>query len=234
MVWVRGVDEIPMSFSYRDGITVQSVGEATEALFRLGGGDSVGLRGPLGNGFSLSLASNSEDPISEDPISVGHILLIGGGVGSAPLAFLGEVAYGRGAEVTSLMGFRCREDVIFEERFEGIGDLIITTDDGSFGIPGRASAGLDRLDLGDFDQIYICGPELMMLDVIKRCHGFLEKIQASINRYIKCGIGVCGSCCLDPSGLRVCADGPVFRADVLVKSELGRYRRGASGEREEW
>ncbi|MHC1687383.1 MAG: hypothetical protein AB9879_06695 [Methanothrix sp.] len=79
MVWIRGVDEVPMSFSGPDTITVQSVGEATQALFKMGAGSSIGLRGPLGNGFVLRGES---------------ILLVGGGVGTAPLAFLGEQAEG--------------------------------------------------------------------------------------------------------------------------------------------
>ena len=71
-----------------------------------------------------------------------------------------------------------------------------------------------------------------MIDVIRRCHGLESKIQASINRYIKCGMGVCGSCCLDPEGIRVCVEGPVIRADRLLESEFGRYRRGPSGLKE--
>jgi dihydroorotate dehydrogenase electron transfer subunit len=217
MVWVRGVDEIPMSLPYQDGITVLSVGEATEALFDLKVGDSVGIRGPLGNGFALT---------------GDRILLIGGGVGAAPLALLGEVAKEKGKDVTSLMGFTCSDDVIFKERFERMGDLLITTDDGSLGICGYTSAGLEDVDLSSYDQIYLCGPEIMMKDVIEKCAGFEDKIQASISRYIKCGIGVCGSCCLDPSGVRVCVEGPVIRADKLLDSEFGMYRRGPSGQKE--
>ena len=88
MLWIRGVDEIPMSFSGPNSITVQSVGQATEALFKMGAGSSVGLRGPLGNGFTLK---------------GDKILLIGGGVGSAPLAFLGERALASCLTVTSLL-----------------------------------------------------------------------------------------------------------------------------------
>ena len=124
MVWIRGVDEIPMSFSGPDTITVQSVGEASAALFSLGAGSSVGLRGPLGSGFILRGK---------------RILLIGGGVGTAPLAFLGEQAKAAGIEVASLLGFRCKEDLIFQDRFEALGDTIITTDDGSLGIHGRVA-----------------------------------------------------------------------------------------------
>ncbi len=214
MIWVRGVDEVPMSISYRNGITVQLVGEATSAIFDLEVGDSLGIRGPLGNGFSL----------------VGEkILLVGGGVGAAPLALLGETARERGIEVSTLLGFRCCDEVIFRNRFERIGDLVITTDDGSEGICGRASAGLSCLNIQEFDQIYLCGPEPMMADIIGRCPGMETKIQASIDRYFKCGMGICGSCCIDPTGIRVCVEGPVIRSDRLVGTEFGRYGRGPSG-----
>jgi dihydroorotate dehydrogenase electron transfer subunit len=214
MVWVRGVDEVPMSISYRNGISVQLVGEATRAIFGLSVGDGLGLRGPLGNGFTLSGEK---------------ILLVGGGVGAAPLALLGEAARERGREVSTILGFRCCDDLLFQERFERIGDLVITTDDGSEGICGRASAGLSCLNPQEFDQIYLCGPEPMMADVIGRCRGMETKIQASIDRYFKCGMGICGSCAIDPSGIRVCVEGPVIRADRLTGTEFGRYRRGPSG-----
>ena len=61
--------------------------------------------------------------------------------------------------------------------------------------------------------------------------GVAGKSQFSLQRYIKCGIGVCGSCCMDPRGLRVCSDGPVFSGEVLLKSEMGKYTRDASGRR---
>ncbi|NYT01495.1 MAG: dihydroorotate dehydrogenase electron transfer subunit [Methanosarcinales archaeon] len=214
MVWVRGVDEIPMSFSGPDRMTVHAVGEATRALFDLQAGDALGLRGPLGNGFSL----------------VGEkILLVGGGVGVAPLAFLGDEARKAGMEVTSLIGFRTASDVVLKSRLEGLGELILTTDDGSAGVKGFVSAGLAKVDLEEVDQIYLCGPELMMWDVINRCRSRADRIQACINRYFKCAVGVCGSCCLDPEGIRVCAEGPVITAERLLEGEFGRYRRGPSG-----
>jgi dihydroorotate dehydrogenase electron transfer subunit len=214
MVWVRGVDEVPMSFSGPDTITVQSVGEATRALFSLGAGSAIGLRGPLGNGFVLR---------------GDRILLIGGGVGTAPLAFLGEQAGEAGIEVSSLIGFRSSEDLILRHRFESLGDTIITTDDGSVGIPGRVAAGLKELNLDEYSQIYLCGPEMMMWDIISKTKEHAEKTQACINRYFKCAIGICGSCYLDPDGTRVCVEGPVIMADRLLESEFGRYRRGSSG-----
>ncbi len=214
MVWIRGMDEIPMSFSDPEKITVHAVGEATRALIGLQPGDSFGLRGPLGSGFSL-IGKN--------------ILLIGGGVGVAPLAFLGERAKRAGIEVTSLIGFRSSEDMIFGNRFKSIGNSIITTDDGSLGIPGHVAAGLNELSLDEFSQIYLCGPELMMWDIISRTKEYAGKTQACINRHFKCAVGVCGSCCLDPEGIRVCVEGPVIMADRLLNSEFGRYRRGPDG-----
>lgn len=214
MVWIRGVDEIPMSFSGSSQITVHPVGEATRALAGLRPGESIGLRGPFGNGFIL----RGE-----------NILLVGGGVGVAPLAFLGEQARSIGINVTSLIGFRSSEDMIFGSRFGQLGDTIITTDDGSSGIHGRVSAGLRELNLEEFSQIYLCGPEQMMWDIISRAKEHSGKTQACINRYFKCAIGVCGSCCLDPKGLRVCVEGPVIMADRLLESEFGRYRRDSSG-----
>ena len=214
MVWIRGVDEVPMSFSGPDTITVQSVGEATKALFQLGAGNSLGLRGPLGNGFILRGKK---------------ILLIGGGVGTAPLAFLGEQARSQGLEVASLLGFRSKDDLVFESRFEALGDTYITTDDGSAGIHGRVAEGLKGLNLSEYDQIYICGPEMMMWDIISRTREHAGKTQACINRYFKCAAGICGSCCLDPGGVRVCVEGPVIMADRLLESEFGRYRRGPAG-----
>jgi len=216
MVWVRGVDEVPMSFSGPDTITVHAVGEATRALFKLGAGSSIGLRGPLGNGFVLR---------------GDRILLIGGGVGVAPLAFLGQQARSAGAAVDSLIGFRSSEDVIFQSRFEALGRVVVTTDDGSAGIAGRVSAGLSEFDLQSYSQVYLCGPELMMWDVISRTWDHASRIQACVNRYFKCAIGVCGSCCMDPDGIRACVEGPVIMADRLLDSEFGRYRRGASGSR---
>ena len=216
MIWIRGVDEVPMSFSGPDAITVQAVGEATRALFSLGAGSSIGLRGPLGRGFVLRGK---------------RILLIGGGVGVAPLAFLGQQARSAGVEVTSLVGFRSSEEIIFESRFEALGGTIITTDDGSLGIQGRVAEGLKQLDLAEFSQIYLCGPEPMMWDIISRARPHAGKIQACINRYFKCAVGICGSCCLDSEGLRVCMEGPVVSAERLLESEFGRYRRGPTGDR---
>ena len=210
MVWIRGVDEIPMALSYENAITVQKVGPATSALFELKECDSVGIRGPFGKGFD---------------IKNGDIILVAGGVGAAPLAPLAEKASAEGPKITTLLGTRTKEELLFRKRFEAVGDVRIATDDGTEGKHGYVTQLLD--DENKYDQIYCCGPEIMMKKVLDKVTP--SKSQFSLHRYIKCGLGICGACCVD--GLRVCKDGPVFSGDVLKKTEFGIYRRNECGER---
>ncbi len=209
MVWIRGVDEIPMALSYENAITVQKAGHATSKLFELDVCDSFGIRGPYGSGFD---------------IKSGRILLIAGGVGAAPLAPLAEKA-SSAAMVTTLLGARTKDELLFRERFEAVGELRIATDDGSAGVQGYVTHLLE--DLKGFSHIYCCGPEIMMKKVLDRVEPSIA--QFSVHRYIKCGIGICGACCID--GLRVCRDGPVFSGEVLKKSEFGVYARNECGDR---
>ena len=199
MVWIRGVDEIPMALSYENAITVQKVGPATSALFELKECDSVGIRGPFGKGFD---------------IKNGDIILVAGGVGAAPLAPLAEKAGAAGAKITTLLGAKTKDELLFRERFEAVGEVRIATDDGSEGKHGYVTQLLD--DEKNYDQIYCCGPEIMMKKVLDKVAP--EKAQFSLHRYIKCGLGICGACCVD--GLRVCKDGPVFTGDVINKTEF--------------
>ncbi len=218
MVWIRGVDEIPMALSYTNAITVQKVGDATSQLFELEIGDSVGIRGPFGNGFSI--------PKKRD-----GILIIAGGVGAAPLAPLAEFAVKKGAEVTTILGARTCSELLFKKRFSAEGDIHITTDDGSAHRCGFVTDVLEELNTGCFDMIYTCGPEIMMSCIfdLLESKGCLENAEFSMHRYFKCAIGVCGACCMDDQGWRVCRDGPVFGGMQLTGSELGKYKRDSCG-----
>jgi len=216
MVWIRGIDEIPMSLSDHNTITVQNVGDATSALFRLVIGDTVGLRGPYGNGFDL-----------HDPV-----LLVAGGVGAAPLAPLAEAATGQGFDVLTLIGARTGSELLFQRRFEAAGEVRIATDDGSAGFHGLVTDLNEIADGRTSRHVYSCGPEQMMYALLQRLdEQAIERARFSLHRHIKCGLGICGACCIDPSGARACVDGPVFRGAALVDSEFGRYRRGADGVR---
>ncbi len=218
MVWVHGVDEVPMGISYKNGVTVQKVGDATSRMFELSEGDFMGLRGPFGNGFTL-------------PSPDEKILIIAGGAGSAPLAPLAESAKNIGAEVDVFLGSRCCDELLFGERFKNAGKLHIATDDGSEGKCGFVTDLLLDADLEKYDRIHVCGPEIMMYRVfqILQNKNLLENAEFSMHRYFKCAIGVCGACCMDKSGLRVCRDGPVLNGKVLEGSEFGQYGRGPTG-----
>jgi dihydroorotate dehydrogenase electron transfer subunit len=108
---------------------------------------------------------------------------------------------------------------------------VIATDDGSFGQKGFVTTLMDDLNLGQYDRIAVCGPEVMMRSVLANVDGkgIAARTEFSLHRYMKCGVGICGSCCIDPSGMRVCRDGPVFSGEILKKSEFGHYLRDASG-----
>ncbi|NLI62148.1 MAG: dihydroorotate dehydrogenase electron transfer subunit [Methanosarcinaceae archaeon] len=220
MVWIRGIDEIPLGCSYENGVTFQVVGDATAALDKLKTGDTVGIRGPYGRPFTL-------------PDSNENILIVAGGIGAAPLGPLADFAFENETHVTTVLGARTENDLIFEDRFDRCGKLYITTDDGTKGEKGFVTDVLKRLNLAEYDRIYVCGPEIMMKNVFAICDakGAIDKTEFSIERYFKCGVGVCGACCIDESGLRVCKDGPVFPGNMLKSTEFGKYGRDASGKK---
>jgi dihydroorotate dehydrogenase electron transfer subunit len=211
MVWVPGTDEIPMALSSENSITVQNVGDATAALFRIAEGGKIGIRGPFGNGFSKAE----------------KFLAIAGGVGAAPLLPLARAD----CVMTLLLGARTESELLFVDLLDECTDVIIATDDGSLGQKGFVVQLMDDLNLAAYDRIAVCGPEVMMRAVLAKVEekGIAHKTEFSLHRYMKCGVGVCGSCCIDPSGLRVCRDGPVFTGDKLLKGEFGHYMRDASG-----
>ncbi|HXX55874.1 MAG TPA: dihydroorotate dehydrogenase electron transfer subunit [Methanoregula sp.] len=211
MVWVPGVDEVPMALSSANSITVQNAGDATAALFRLAEGAVLGIRGPFGNGFSKGE----------------KVLAIAGGVGAAPLLPLAR----SDCVMTLLLGARTESELLFVDLLDECTDVMIATDDGTLGQQGFVTTLMDELNLGAYDRIAVCGPEVMMRAVLAKLEekGIAHRAEFSLHRYMKCGVGVCGSCCIDPSGLRTCRDGPVFSGDSLLKSEFGKYTRDASG-----
>ena len=213
MVWVPGVDEIPMALSSGNSVTVQIVGDATGAMFSLGKGDELGIRGPFGNGFP----------------GEGRVLSIAGGVGAAPLLPLAL----SGAVETFLLGARSARELLFVQKLGEATRLITATDDGTAGHHGFVTDLLREIRAADYDHICVCGPEPMMHAVLRSLdqNGVAGRASFSLHRYMKCGVGLCGSCCIDPSGSRVCTEGPVFSGETLLGSEFGRYTRDASGGR---
>jgi dihydroorotate dehydrogenase electron transfer subunit len=218
MIWIPGIDEIPMSVSYisKDvkGITFRRIGEATQALYRLKTGENIGIRGPYGNGFRLQGK---------------HLLFVGGGTGVAMLAPAVEEARKRKLSTTVILGVKTKKEVFFEERLRKSGAaVLVSTDDGSKGYKGFASElAQEILGKESIDAVYTCGPEIMMKTLLSYCKKIL--FQASLERYMKCSIGLCGQCCIG-KGMRVCVDGPIFDGKTLQKCEdFGVYKRDAAG-----
>ncbi len=221
MVWVIGTDEVPMAVSTATedgtvGFTVEDVGEATSELHNLEEGDLLGVRGPYGNGFDLT----------ND-----NLLIVGGGCGMAPLIFAVEEAVNRGKNVEVILTAETEGDLLFRSKLENMGiELTIGTEDGSAGVKGVTPDVIEETVIEwEYDSCLICGPEKMMIATCELIERKQIPMQVSLNRYIKCGIGLCGSCSIDPSGLRVCVEGPVFKYNEIKDSEFGDYKRDAAG-----
>ncbi len=213
MIWLPGVDEFPMSISYIGdikGFTVKRVGKGTTAMHNLKEGDKLWIRGPYGKGFK---------------IEEGYALIIGGGSGMATLGPLIERVNG-----DVIIAAKTKSELLFKERFKNR-NMYIATDDGSEGFKGFATdLAEELLDKNEYSMIYTCGPEIMMRKIIDMALKKNIKIQASLERLMKCGIGICDSCSIN--GYRVCVDGPVFNEKYLRNmKDLGRYKRDESGRR---
>ena len=219
----------PISVSHFDGkvigFTVLKRGNVTADLIDNAQiGTYVGLIGPLGNTFDIS--ANDE-----------NILIIGGGVGIAPVYNLTKYVLEKtDIKATALLGARTNSLSAFAqdlprktERFESR----FYTDDNTGEIQGFVTKDLEEIfSKQKFTSVYMCGPEKMMVIAAEQIRKLQPeiRIRISMERYMKCGIGLCGSCVLDDIGLRVCADGPVFDYNVLVKSkEFGKYHRDSHG-----
>jgi len=219
MVWIPGAGEKPMSIGNRYPLTISvaDVGPFSGALSKLKSGDMLSFRGPYGKPFIIPKGSK-------------RILVIGGGYGVVPMYFLARTAKEEGIETVAVIGGRSIKDIIYEKQlFAVCREVFITTDDGSRGKKGNVMAEASSLIEGKgFDCVYCCGPERMMHAIATLCKEHGIACQVSVERYMKCGVGVCGSCSVD--GRLCCIDGPVFSAeDALALSEFGKKHRDASG-----
>ncbi len=184
-------------------LLIQVLGKGTETLYRLNKGDSLNLIYPLGNSFS-------------DPLQGESVLLVGGGTGIAPLLFLGKYLKKKGLKPVFLLGFRNRSRVILIEEFNSLGDVHITTEDGSVGEKGYVT---DHSVLSKiiFNRIYCCGPDAMMHAVAGFCKHNNINCEVSLENLMACGFGICLCCIAETTrgNLCTCTDGPVFNTKDL-------------------
>lgn len=225
MIWLPGIGEKPISISSGNPLelTLKKFGIFTSALFELKKGSTVWIRGPYGNSF-LDFTSNASKKY-----------IVAGGTGAAPLAFLVDKLKENRERPTIFLGVRNKESVIFEKRFRQVSNLFIATSDGSYETKGFATELFKKVDIENSNsQFFICGPEKMMLDAAQKAMKYVnpENIFLSLERYMKCGCGICGGC--EMSGLRICVDGPVFSYKTILECEdFGKYKRDKTGKKVE-
>jgi dihydroorotate dehydrogenase electron transfer subunit len=221
MVWVPGDDELPMSLAYTDGaskgVTVKAMGDTSRRIQSITPGTRLGIRGPYGNRFDLSPK---------------RVLIVGGGSGAAVLAPAAERAAAAGSSITVALGATQAPELLFRRRFEAMGARVeVATDDGSEGAHGYVTAVAERLLTAEpFDAVWTCGPEVMMVKVARAAAPRSVPVFCSVERHMKCALGMCDACALGP--VHVCVDGPVFPAERLLPlEEFGRSHRDPSGRR---
>jgi dihydroorotate dehydrogenase electron transfer subunit len=226
MVWIPRVEELPLSVMISDkkmhaAITIRKGGFGSTALFNKKVGEIIGIRGPYGNHFTITK-------------NMKKALLIGGGTGLVPLMRLATKMNEFGINSTFVMGARSKTEVFFEKQANCFlkntkHKVIVTTDDGSYGFKGSATDTLATIIKEEkFDRVYTCGPELMMKKVFALASEYSVSVEASLERYMKCGIGICGSCCVGEQ--LVCKEGTVFNEkDLRLMTEFGRIYRDKTG-----
>jgi NAD(P)H-flavin reductase len=218
-----GTGEVPISMSGRPGVTrqivhtIRAVGPVTRALAQLRPGDSVGLRGPFGTAWPVVEAEGRD------------VVMVAGGIGLAPIRpaiyhlLAHRERYGR---VVILIGARTPADLLYPREIETWRgrfdvDVEVTVDRAAHpwhGTVGVVTGLIPRAHLDPQATVaFLCGPEIMIAySAIELGHGGIlpQRIHVSLERNMKCAIGLCGHCQLGP--LFVCKDGPVFRYDRVA------------------
>jgi dihydroorotate dehydrogenase electron transfer subunit len=210
MVWVPRVDEIPLSIAYRKNNNVDFLfkvkGEGTQRLSNLRSNDLIALKGPLGRSFAVNDSSK-------------NILVVAGGIGIAPIPFF--IFKSRYRRLDIIWGIRSVEELFdLSKLFPDISgkfNLIIATEDCSYGVCGTVLDSLRSFDLSIYDIILAVGPTAMLSKVCEYVKG--TQVYVVLETMVKCGLGICGSCYIKSSTKLLCVDGPVFRCDE-VKNHL--------------
>lgn len=187
-------------------LVIKVIGRGTRLIAAFEPGP-VDMLAPLGKGFTVTTGK--------------HALLVGGGVGNAPLYYLARKLKDAGNRVTFIYGARSEEFIYLEDRFEGTADrLVITTDDGSRGQKGFVTTFAEEILHGKetIDQVYTCGPTPMMAALSNVCSNMQIPVEASLENYFGCGIGLCSGCTVETTAgqKRACVEGPVMDGSSIL------------------
>jgi ferredoxin/flavodoxin---NADP+ reductase len=212
----EGAERIPLTIADADPDTgtitlvIQAVGKSTTDLTSLEVGEAIqDVAGPLGK--------------ETDLIDHGRALCVGGGVGTAVVHPIAQGLHARGVAVTSIIGGRSKEWVIFEDELRRYGEVEVCTDDGSYGRHGFVTDALrDQLDAGGVDHVYAVGPVPMMRAVSQLTYTYEVPTVVSLNAIMVDGTGMCGGCRVTVGGTThyACVDGPEFDAHQVDFAQL--------------
>jgi ferredoxin--NADP+ reductase len=220
-----GAERIPLTIADADPaagtitLVIQAVGQSTRELVALQPGDAIqDVVGPLGRATEL--------------VEHGHAVCVGGGVGTAVVHPIAQSLSRAGVRVTSIIGGRSREWVIFEDELRALGDTVVCTDDGSYGRHGFVTDALrDVLAAGAVDAVYAVGPVPMMRAVAELTRPLGVHTIVSLNPIMIDGTGMCGGCRVSIGGETkfACVDGPEFDGHLVdydeLRDRLGTYRQ---------
>ena len=188
-------------------LLIQLIGDGTKKMAQCAVGDLVNVMLPLGNSFTIPTTDAAQT----------KLLLVGGGVGTAPMLYLGACLKAAGFAPIFLLGARSASDLLQLEDFKQYGEVYMTTEDGSAGEKGYVT-NHSILNEVEFNQIYTCGPKPMMMAVAKHASSNNIACEVSLENTMACGIGAC-LCCVEKTSeghVCVCTDGPVFNIEKLT------------------
>lgn len=191
--------------NWEDGILTLAykiVGKGTSEMAAMKPGAAIDTLVPLGNGFDTS-------------VDCGSALLVGGGIGTAPLYMLARTLAAKGCRVTLVTGYRNAGEIFFADEFKALGiDVLVATEDGSCGTKGFVTDAI-RQNAVDYDYIYACGPMPMMKAL---CAATGTAGEMSLEERMGCGFGICMGCTCKTmtGGKRICKEGPVFKREDII------------------
>jgi dihydroorotate dehydrogenase electron transfer subunit len=189
-------------------ILFQVVGCGTNWLSNCQLGDELDVLGPLGNGFYINSTSC-------------NLLLVGGGIGIAPLFFLARVAMEKKCSVTMLLGASTATQLYPNHLLPSAVDCVTTTDDGTMGEEGVITDLVPKF-IDRVDQIFACGPSSMYKVIAKLPEIIGKPVQASLEVRMGCGFGLCYGCTVKTrAGLKqICKNGPIFELSEILWDEF--------------
>jgi ferredoxin--NADP+ reductase len=229
-----GGERIPLTIADVDkaagtiSLVIQAIGKSTHELTSLNVGDAItDIAGPLGTPTHL--------------LTAGHAVCVGGGVGTAVVYPIAQALAANGVKVTSIIGGRSKEWVIYEDELRAAGEVIVCTDDGSYGRHGFVTEALkEQCEAGGIDEVFAIGPVPMMRACSEMTRPFAIKTTVSLNSIMIDGTGMCGGCRVSIAGKTeyACCDGPEFdghQVDFrMLADRLNTYREFEQVALERW